>query len=79
LKNQAGSGNRQEEKARRDEIPEVFYPAAEANKLLEMIRPIEGEARRLVAENPGQFPIFEWFIRSFELCYQQTGTFKPQV
>jgi hypothetical protein len=79
MTNQGGSGNRQAEKSKSGVIPEVFYPAAEADKLLEMIRPIQQEARRLVAENPGAFPIFEWFMRSFELCYQQPGTSGPQT
>jgi hypothetical protein len=69
LENQDYSGNRQ--KAKCNMVPEVFYPAAEADKLLEMIRPVLGEARQMVAKNPGEFPIFEWFLRSFQLCYQE--------
>jgi hypothetical protein len=55
-------------------IPEVFYPAAEAEKLLAMILPALGEAQQLVAENPGKSIIFEWFLRSFQLCYQENGS-----
>ncbi len=79
MKNQGGSDNQQEARSKCNVIPEVFYPATEADKLLEIIRPIEGQARRLVKENPGKFPIFEWFMRSFEFCYQQTGTSGPQT
>jgi hypothetical protein len=79
MKNKGYADNRQGEPSKCKIIPEVFYPAEEANKLLEMIRPIQGEARRLVEENPGKFPIFEWFLRSFELCYHQTGTSGPQT
>jgi hypothetical protein len=77
MDNQDDYGNRQEEKLRCNIIPEVFYPAAEAEKLLEMIRPIQKEACRLVEENPGQYAIFEWFMRSFQLCYQETGSPSP--
>jgi len=73
LKNQGYSGNRQKAGSQCNIIPEVFYPAAEADKLLEMIRPVLGEARQMVAENPGEFPIFEWFLRSFQLCYQESA------
>ena len=72
LKNQGYSGNRQKEKSQCTMIPEVFYPASEADKLLEMIRPVPGETRRPVAENPREFPIFEWFMRSFQFCYEGT-------
>ena len=74
LKNQGNAGNRQKAKSQCNIIPEVFYPAAEAEKLLEMIRPVLGEARQMAAENPGEFPIFEWFLRSFQLCYQESAS-----
>src|SRR5204862_283961 len=79
MDNQDDSGNRQEEKSRCNKIPEVFYPAAEAEKLLEMIRPIQEEAYRLVQETPGKYAIFEWFMRSFQLCYQETGSPRPPI
>ena len=59
------SGQRHEYKSKWEEISEVFYPANEADKHLEMIRPILREAWRLVEENPGQFPILEWFLRYY--------------
>jgi hypothetical protein len=71
LKNQGDSGNRQRGEGKCGVVPEIFYPAAEADKLLEMIRPVLGEARQMVAENPGEYPIFEWFMRSFQLCYEE--------
>ena len=79
MNNQGYSGNRQAEKSQCNVIPEVFYPAGEADALLEMIRPILGEARSLVTENPGKYAIFEWFLRSFQLCYQPTGSTRPQI
>jgi hypothetical protein len=59
-----------EYKSKWEEISEVFYPANEADKHLEMIRPILREAWRLVDENPGQFPILEWFLRYYMLYGQ---------
>ncbi len=71
--NQAYSDKRQGVKGQCEMVPEIFYPAAEAEKLLEIISPILGEARSLVAEKPGEYPIFEWFLRSFQLCYQESA------
>ncbi|MEJ2671295.1 MAG: hypothetical protein P8168_03630 [Deltaproteobacteria bacterium] len=74
MKNCDFISKRPEEKPNCYVIPEVFYPAAEREKLLEMIRPVLGESRRLVVENPGEYPILEWFLHSFQLCYQETGS-----
>lgn len=74
MKNQAYSDNRQKAKSQCSIIPEVFYPATEADKLLEIICPVLGEPRHMVVENPAEFPIFEWFLRSFQLCYQESAS-----
>jgi hypothetical protein len=74
LKNQDYFENQKELKSHSKIIPEVFYPADEASKLLDMIQPVLGEARRLAKENPGEYPIFEWFLRSFQLCYQESAS-----
>jgi hypothetical protein len=79
LQNQEGPGNWQDGKLRCYLIPEVFYPAAEADKLLKMIHPIQWEARRPVKKNSGEHAIFEWFLRSFQLCYQNTNSRKHQI
>ena len=72
MKNQDYFENQKELKSHSKVIPEVFYPASEADKLLEMIRPVPGETRRPMAKNPREFPIFEWFMRSFQFCYEGT-------
>jgi hypothetical protein len=67
MKNQGYSCNRQEGKSVWDEIPDVYYSATEADKHLEMIRPMLKEARRLVGANPGKFPVFEMVLRDYML------------
>lgn len=79
MNKQGYSDNQQDEKSRCHVIPEVFYPAAEADKLLEMFRPMLGGAQRLVEENPGELAICEWFMGSFQLCYRKTGTPRPKI
>lgn len=71
MENQAYSGKGQGAKGKCGVIPEVFYPAAEADKLLEMISPVLGESRQIVAENAKEFPLLVWFLRSFQFCYQE--------
>ncbi len=60
-------------KSKWEEIAEVFYPADEADKHLEMIRPILKEAWGLVEKNPGKFPILEWLLRYYMLYVQGEG------
>jgi hypothetical protein len=47
------------------EIPEGYYTAAEADRHLELIRPILEGARLLMGENPGQFPLLEKAFRDY--------------
>jgi hypothetical protein len=70
MKNQVYSCNWQEGKSVWDEIPDVYYSAEEADKHLKMIRPILKQAQRLVEENPGKFPIFEWCLGYYMLYVQ---------
>jgi hypothetical protein len=79
LNNQDYSDNRRDEKSRCNVIPGLFYPAAEADKLRAMIRPVMPKSRRLMEENPGEGALFKWFLRSLNLCYQKTGSPKPQI
>jgi hypothetical protein len=79
LNNQDYSDNWHDEKSRCNVIPELFYPAAEADKLKAMIRPEMPKVRRLVKEKPGERALSEWFLRSFKLCYQKTGSPKPKI
>ena len=65
--NQGDSGNWQAGKSVWDEIPDIYYSAAEADKHLEMIRPILRESRGLVEANPGKFPVFEMILRDYML------------
>ena len=71
MKNQGYSFNWQEGKSVWDEIPDIRYCAAEADKHQEMIRPILKESQGLVEANPGKFPVFEIVLRDYMLFFQE--------